>query len=225
MIITEAEFRAEVLKYRGTFHPMPDTSGPVFVTGPGRSGAIASVYASHFWGAAFLPFGEIPDCEPGNLLVVDTATKSGRTLRGAAVRYPGCRSFAFYDESSSGLSERVYFWYEGRANDPAGVLTPPRATGRTGRMLKRAEELALAGRAVYVICFDPKAVEQAFGRDRAQRLGIKFESVSSPGNLDLERVKLLGAHPNCVVLVDHCVIERRFAAILEELHRYDAGRS
>jgi hypothetical protein len=224
MIITEAEFRAKVLEYKGTFHPMPETDGPVFVTGPGRSGAIASVYASHLWGAAFLPFGETADCTPGNVLIVDTATNTGRTLRKAAREYPGCRAIAFYKEGLSGLDGRIHFWYEGCVNDPTKGLMPPRGTGRTGRMLEKAEELARAGRAVYVICADPVAMERSFGREKAWNLGIKFESMNSPGNFDVERVRLIGAHPNCVVLVDHYAIERRFGAMLEELHRYDLGQ-
>jgi hypothetical protein len=32
---------------------------------------------------------------------------------------------------------------------------------------------------------------------------------------------LRGAHPNCIVLVDHFAIERRYAAVLEMMHRYD----
>jgi len=34
-------------------------------------------------------------------------------------------------------------------------------------------------------------------------------------------MRLIGAHPNCVVLVDHHAIEDRFARVLEMLHAYD----
>ena len=224
MIITEPEFRAKVLSLKEKACQGSSPEAPLFVTGPGRSGAIASVYASHLWGAAFLPFGEIPDCPPEDILVVDTAKNTGRTLRKAARRYPGCWQIAFYDEGVSGSAQGIHFWYENCVNRPGCHLLPPRATGRTGRMLRKAEELARAGRAVYVVCGDPRAMEGEFGREKAWSLGIKFESASSPGNLDLERVRLVGAHPNCVVLVDHYVIEKRFGAMLEELHRYDPGQ-
>lgn len=52
-------------------------------------------------------------------------------------------------------------------------------------------------------------------------LGIKFETPHSPGNFDWERMRLIGAHPNCVVLVDHHAIEDRFSRVLAMLHAYD----
>src|ERR1700724_3312508 len=56
------------------------------VTGPGRSGAVAAVYASHMLGVPFIPYGmRCP--EHFQLLIVDTARESGRTLRKAAKRY------------------------------------------------------------------------------------------------------------------------------------------
>lgn len=79
-------------------------SGFDYVTGPGRSGAIASVYASHFLGIPFVPYkfqrGE-------NVLVVDTAVASGRTLRKASRYYHNAPYvFAFHQPP------RVKFWYE-----------------------------------------------------------------------------------------------------------------
>lgn len=102
-MIEEETFRAE-LKRRLT------QIGPLFksVTGPGRSGAIASAYASHMAGVPFVPYGErIPDkLQP--VLIVDTAAKTGRTLRRAA-RNAGCNSItlAVFNEPP-----RVRFWYE-----------------------------------------------------------------------------------------------------------------
>jgi hypothetical protein len=50
------------------------------VTGPGRSGAVAAVYASHMLGIPFIPYGaRCPD--QFQLLIVDTARESGRTRR------------------------------------------------------------------------------------------------------------------------------------------------
>jgi len=82
------------------------------VVGPGRSGAVASVYASHMLGIPFLPYGtKCPDhLRP--LLVVDTARKSGATLR-KAERYYGDGDTVtvwVFDEPP-----RVRFWYEREA--------------------------------------------------------------------------------------------------------------
>lgn len=97
-------------------------------------------------------------------------------------------------------------------------------TGRTTRMMGEAKRLARAGRAVYVIAWSgdhAKMLERSLTTEEAE-LAIKFETAASPGNFEWEpSPRLLGAHPNCVVLVDHAAIERRFAGILRELHRWD----
>lgn len=79
------------------------------VTGPGRSGAVASVYVSHILGVPFLPFGSPCPANLGRLLIVDTATESGKTLRKAARRYAEHNPtvIAFFHEPP-----RVAFWYE-----------------------------------------------------------------------------------------------------------------
>lgn len=82
--------------------------GPVrSVMGPGRSGSIASVYASHLLGATwFPPTAMVPDhLRP--LLVIDTAMASGRTLRKLANRHKADLSLAIFNEPP-----RVRFWYE-----------------------------------------------------------------------------------------------------------------
>lgn len=82
------------------------------VTGPGRSGAVAAVYASHILGIPFIPYGQrVPDNLP-RLLIVDTATESGATLRKAVRKYnamhlPEPLVVAVYQEPP-----RVMFWYE-----------------------------------------------------------------------------------------------------------------
>lgn len=100
-----------------------------------------------------------------------------------------------------------------------------RATGRTTRMLAHAEQLARAGRAVYVVADtdrDCKRLQTQWLREgRPADLGVKFETPGTLGNLDWEAMKLRNAHPNCVVLVDHWAIESRFARMLEMLHAYD----
>lgn len=98
-------------------------------------------------------------------------------------------------------------------------------TGRTTRMLGEAKRLARAGRAVYVIAAShvhAKQLESTLSTDDLE-LGIKFETAESPGNFQWEPYPhLRGAHPNCVVLVDHYAIECKFAWILRELHFWDA---
>ena len=95
-----------------------------------------------------------------------------------------------------------------------------RQTGRTTRMLEDARRLANEGAAVYVV-FD--TVDQAFCSitENDRRLGIKGETPETLGNFDFDTLRPKGAWPNCVVLVDHWVIEKRFAPLLEMLHRYD----
>lgn len=103
-VIAEHEFAA-ALRSRLAIEPRPRS-----VTGPGRSGAVASVYASHLLGVPFIPFGA--PCPPHlrPLLVVDTAEQSGRTLRKAVRKYEAggdVRGVAVYREPP-----RVRFWYE-----------------------------------------------------------------------------------------------------------------
>ena len=79
------------------------------VTGPGRSGAIASVYASYILGIPFVPYGtNIPD-KLYPVLIIDTAKKSGKTLRKAEAKYGKMRTVCLwcYNEPP-----RVHFWYE-----------------------------------------------------------------------------------------------------------------
>ena len=89
-------------------------------------------------------------------------------------------------------------------------------------MLEQARVFQGQGRAVYVIA-DSQAQATAFERELAGAPSIQVE-VGAPSNFDWTRMDLRGAWPNCVVLVDHYVIERRFAPMLEELHRYDSPK-
>lgn len=79
------------------------------VTGPGRSGAIAAVYASHFLRIPFVPFGQLPPIKLGRILLIDTAIESGKTLRKSERKYKEYNpiSVAIYEEPP-----RVAFWYE-----------------------------------------------------------------------------------------------------------------
>ena len=97
-----------------------------------------------------------------------------------------------------------------------------RRTGRTTRLLARAEHLARKGKAVYVVLYKK---DETYETEERRRLGIKFETFASLPNLDLGTLKLRGAHPNCVVLVDHFAIEYHFAALLHAVVRFDKDHS
>lgn len=79
------------------------------VTGPGRSGAVAAVYASHILGVPFIPYKATAPVNLGRLLIVDTARESGKTLRKAESYYRDAKPVvvAVYEEPP-----RVMFWYE-----------------------------------------------------------------------------------------------------------------
>lgn len=104
-----------------------------------------------------------------------------------------------------------------------------RGSGRTTRMLKEAIDLALSGRAVYVLCCDQRMhVRDIYKRLSSElrlskELPIKFETWESLGqsNVDLKNNRLMSAHPNCVLLVDHNFYAKHFAFVLQGYHRYD----
>ncbi len=78
------------------------------VTGPGRSGAIASAFASHILGVPFIPYRQpVPD-KLRPVLIVDTATWTGATARKAARLYgQGTEFVVAFNEPPM-----VKFWYE-----------------------------------------------------------------------------------------------------------------
>jgi hypothetical protein len=103
-IVSEVEFDQRIRQILND----TDLSHVRCVTGPGRSGAIASVYASHILRIPFIPYGAT--CPPGwNVLVIDTARESGRTLRKAERRYDYANPTVLvcFEEPP-----RVAFWYE-----------------------------------------------------------------------------------------------------------------
>lgn len=104
-IIPEQEFRRRL----ATVLACADTNGIGAVMGPGRSGAVAAVYASHMLGVPFIPYGFPHPAHLGRLLIIDTARESGRTLRKAARKYEPAKPvvIAVYEEPP-----RVAFWYE-----------------------------------------------------------------------------------------------------------------
>jgi len=106
-LVTEPEFDAALMEKLLSLGLEALTIGSV--TGPGRSGAIASVYASHILGVPFIPFGQEAPVDRGRVLVIDTAKESGRTLKKAARKYCYAKPIVLYIYNEP---PRVYFWYE-----------------------------------------------------------------------------------------------------------------
>lgn len=106
-IVSEEEF------YHTLAYNKPNLIEYGCVTGPGRSGAVAAVYASHMLGIPFIPFGKEAPEKLIPLLIIDTATESGKTLRKASKTYRSTPhgTFALYDEADPEVG-RVAFWYE-----------------------------------------------------------------------------------------------------------------
>lgn len=103
-LVSEAEFSAALERALA-----PHAGRVRSVTGPGRSGAIASVYASHRLGVPFIPYGAMVPHHLAPLLIADTAEMSGATLRKALRRYERMwpvAAVAFHEPP------RVVFWYE-----------------------------------------------------------------------------------------------------------------
>lgn len=104
-----------------------------------------------------------------------------------------------------------------------------RAIGRTTRMLQEAIEKARSGRAVYVLSANSTHAQQLELRcselcSQYKLLGIKFETPESLGSgFDWRYMRLPGAHPNCLLLVDHFAIEQHFFEMLKMLHSYDSA--
>ena len=77
------------------------------VSGPGRSGAIAAVYASYILKVPFIPYGQVV---PDNIrphLVVDTASLTGSTLKKAIIKMKAEHGITIIQETS-----HIKFWYE-----------------------------------------------------------------------------------------------------------------
>lgn len=82
------------------------------VTGPGRSGAVASVYASHILGVPFIPYRQKVPAKLRPVLVIDTAQWTGATIRKARRLYgDDAKMLTVYHEPPM-----VRFWYEARAS-------------------------------------------------------------------------------------------------------------
>lgn len=109
----------------------------------------------------------------------------------------------------------------------SGVLKHLRRTGRTRRMLAAAVKAAKEGYAVYVMTLNESHAKEILrilnfrGDFRGGTYNIKIETPESMKNYDFYTGRLLGAHPNCKVFVDHWVIEQKFLNIIQTLHAFD----
>jgi hypothetical protein len=99
--VTEQEFRDALYRL------LDDYRNVKSVSGPGRSGAVASVYASHYLGVPWFPAGKPPPDHLRPHLVVDTAIKSGATLRRLSRQMDTALTLAVFEEPP-----RLRFWYE-----------------------------------------------------------------------------------------------------------------
>lgn len=107
-----------------------------------------------------------------------------------------------------------------------------RQTGRTGRTVEEAVQLARNGRAVYILVHERRYIKQV--QERVDKLwqhltgdflhlhGIKVETSADLGNWDWEKMHLHRAHPNTAVVLDHFLVEHRIAVLQEEMKRLAA---
>lgn len=105
------------------------------------------------------------------------------------------------------------------------MKTDQRQTGRTTRMLEHARELSKQRRAVYIVAANEQHADMLRRELGDEPHGIEVETEESIGNLDWQTMTMRGAHPNCVLLVDHYAIESRFGRMLEMLTRYDSANN
>lgn len=107
---------------------------------------------------------------------------------------------------------------------PALLDNLKKQIGRSTRMMLHAIELAKQGRAVYV-CVVNRAQIHSLERIREehcpQATGIQYDTVAHL-DIDWDRLSLRGAHPNCVLLVDHAVIQWKFSRVLQMYEQYDS---
>lgn len=90
-------------------------------------------------------------------------------------------------------------------------------------MIKEALSLVQKGKPVYIIVENSAQAKKLEKRVRGNKGTplIKFETPETVCNLNMRTMTLEDAHPNVEVLVDHFVIENRFRALLNMLHRFD----
>lgn len=112
VIVSEPEFSTMVAE------ALKDVEKPDFIVGPGRSGAIAAVYASYRLHRPFVPFGHPGGPEGSKVLVIDTVSMSGRTIRKAAARYERMGYVVMALTVVPRNQKRHHFWYENHGDSP-----------------------------------------------------------------------------------------------------------
>lgn len=110
IVVSENEF-STLVGLAIAEEPMPD-----FIVGPGRSGAVASVYVSYRMHRPFVPYGHAGGPKGSTVLIVDTVSMTGGTIRKARARYERMgfvvRTLTIVPENR----KRHHFWFE-YAND------------------------------------------------------------------------------------------------------------
>ena len=94
-------------------------------------------------------------------------------------------------------------------------------SGRTARMIEVAKRLNEERAAVYIICLTRQHANEIVKKIGPGHKGIKVETLTTMRTFDMQSMTLKGAHPNCVVLVDHHAIESSYSMMLEMFHRFD----
>lgn len=98
-----------------------------------------------------------------------------------------------------------------------------RRTGRTTRLLRKAAELAKAGKTVYVISPHAPTLRGKFLADHPGETRVHFE-IKLPDGFDWRMLRPPGAHYDSQYLVDHFALENdpAFSAMYEMMTRFDA---
>ncbi len=95
------------------------------------------------------------------------------------------------------------------------MYKPARATGRTTKMLREAEDLSMQGKKVCVVV--PRNLIKEYKRKLA---GTTVQVIGMLENFDYRTMSVQGVR-DTIYLIDHYVIEQQFEKILDMLHRYD----
>lgn len=103
-----------------------------------------------------------------------------------------------------------------------------RQTGRSTRAWERAISIAESGEMVLFIVPNMYLVSQLSRTDKPETLLLmSVDQVTHRGSYNLRDIihsgvyRPVGTNVEYKVIVDHYAIETHFAAVLEELHRYD----
>jgi adenine/guanine phosphoribosyltransferase-like PRPP-binding protein len=106
IVVSEAEFSKMV------GDALTGVARPDFIVGPGRSGAVAAVYVSYRLHCPFVPFGHPGGAKGSSVLIVDTVSMSGRTIRRAAAKYERMGFAVSTLTIVPQNQKRHHFWYE-----------------------------------------------------------------------------------------------------------------